>query len=932
MRTLLFSFGLILSFISTATAQNITLKGRVLDRETNNPIEATTIYLSRVQDSSVVDYTISDKNGNFALNVKKTDKPTQLKISDVVYENYFKEFESLSASLDVGDIPLAIRSTLIDAIEITFEAPPVRIKNDTLEFNASSFKVRPDANVEALLKQLPGVDISSDGKITVNGKEVNQILVNGKAFFDKDGKIALQNLPAEIINKVQVTDKKTKEQEIAGEAATSDDLSINLTIDEDKNTGYFGRIMGGYGTDDRYESSGLVNYFKGDLKLSVLASSNNINASGFSMDEVFDNMSNINSFNSNSGGGISVNGISLGGMDKGISQSNVIGFNYADKWSEKTDANGSYFYSDSSNENINKTTRVNLLPDNLFTTESQTTSIRDQANHNFNFDTQIKIDSTASLWIAPKFSKSRSKSATLSSEDSFDELGDALNQSLSNNYAESDDLSFSSSIYFFKKLKKKGRSYSVSFRNSNQDADAKSNVNSQTYFFQTTKPDDIRNQSRSVSGKNDKYSLGLTYKEPLTDSLTVKFGLSYENDKSSDTTTTYDFDTATNAYTELNDLLSKSILSKTNSFTPNLGLELRKDKYSANLNFETNLQQYDNSSNYIGNRVALDKNYVTPNINANFRYKFSKSKTLSMRYGYSESLPSASQLLPVENLSNPLHTFIGNPDLETNKMHSANLFLNNYDFASQSGYNAYLYSAYNPSRAIAISSYDQDRKQTTSYTNVSGMYNFSGGGSWYKTYKIDGGHKFSYSLNLNASYNFNKGFTDAKAFEAYIKRVSPTIRFAYEYGELLKLEPTYRLTYNQTDYKNYQTDTTSDVVHRLGIATTSYFPENWVFGNDVGYTYNSRIASGYQKDFLLWNMSLAYNFWDKKLTAKVKVYDLLNQNRSTSRQVSDVAIIDTEDIVLKQYFMFSLSYKIQSFASKQTETPNRRRGGGGRRR
>ncbi len=207
------------------------------------------------------------------------------------------------------------------------------------------------------------------------------------------------------------------------------------------------------------------------------------------------------------------------------------------------------------------------------------------------------------------------------------------------------------------------------------------------------------------------------------------------------------------------------------------------------------------------------------------------------------------------------------------------------------------------------------------------MYTFSGGGNWYKNYTTESGHKFSYSLNLTGSYAYNKGFTDAKAYEAYTKRIIPTLRFGYEFGELLKLEPTYRLSYSQTDYQNYPTDRTSDVVHKLGIATTSYYPENWVFGNDVGYTYNSRIASGYQKDFLLWNMSLAYLFWNKKLTAKVKVYDLLNQNRSTARQVSDIAIIDTEDIVLKQYFMFSLSYKIQNFASKDTETPSGRRGG-----
>src|SRR5690606_11931928 len=152
----------------------------------------------------------------------------------------------------------------------------------TLEFNASSFKVRPDANVETLLKQLPGVEIDEDGKITVNGKEVNQILVNGKPFFDKDGKIALQNLPANIINKVQVTDTKTKKEEISGDKASGNNSSINLTIDEDKNKGVMLKAMAGYGTDERYESSLMLNYFKGDARLSILGSSNNINSVGFS--------------------------------------------------------------------------------------------------------------------------------------------------------------------------------------------------------------------------------------------------------------------------------------------------------------------------------------------------------------------------------------------------------------------------------------------------------------------------------------------------------------------------------------------------------------------------------------------------------------------------------------------------------------------------
>jgi len=911
-------------------AQNVTIKGKITDSETGLGIEAATIYLNRAQDSTLVDYTISDQSGTFLLNVRKTDKTTQLKISHIIYENYTRSLQTISDNIDLEEIKLKLQGNMIDSIVIRSEIPPIRIKNDTLEFNASSFKVRPDANVETLLKQLPGVEIASDGSITVNGKPVSQILVNGKPFFDADGKIALQNLPAEIINKVQVTDKKTKEQEISGEAATTDDLSINLTIDEDKNKGYFGRIMAGYGTDDRYESSGLVNYFKGDLRVSVLASSNNINASGFSMDEVFDNMSSIRNVNMNSTGGLSINGVNFGGMDKGITQSNIIGFNYADKWFTKADVNGNYFYSDSSNENLNKTRRVNLLPDNLFTTQSETSSKRDQSNHNFNFGFEVKIDSTSTLWISPSLSKTTSKSRTKSFENSIDEFDDLLNESLSDDFSENENLSFSNSIYYFKRLPKKGRTFGINFRNSNQNSQTDSYTNSETYFYQSSQTDDIRNQSRNLSGKNDSYSLRLEYKEPLTDSLNVHFGANYEIDKSSDINETYDFDTALQAYTDFNDLLSNSIWSETKTLNPNFRFEIHKRKYNLNLSAGSNIINMDNSSLYLGDNTNLERNYITPTYSGNFRYKISKSKSISLRYNYRESIPSAIQLLPVENLANPLNTIIGNPDLDLNKNHSLNFGINNYDYATRSGYHAWFSSTYYNSRVTSVSTFDQDSKRTTTYTNVDDTYSLSGNFNWDKSHKTENGHKYGISLGVWNSYNFNKGFTNAELFKAHQLNVSPSVRLSYEYGDYLNIYPSYRFTYNQTSYENYRIDKSSNFFHKVGLEATSYFPENWVFGNDLAYNYNSNIADGFRKDFFMWNISLAYNFWNKKMTAKIKVYDLLNQNTSNSRQISDIAIIDTEDIILKRYVMFSLSYKLEGFGGKSDKDSENGRGRGGR--
>lgn len=917
-----------LLFVQFTTAQQITIKGNITDAETELPIESATVYLSRVQDSTVVDYTISDKNGNFDLNVRKTDKPTRLKISSVIYQTYSKDFESISENIDLGKIALELQSTMLETVEIVGEVPPIRIKNDTLEFNASSFKVRPDANVEALLKQLPGVEIDSEGTIKVNGKTVSQILVNGKPFFGTDGKMAIQNLPAELINKVQVTDKKTKEQEIAKEAATTDDLSINLTIDEDKNKGYFGRVMAGYGTDERYEGAGLVNYFEGELRMSVMLSSNNINASGFSMDEIFDNMNGIRSVSSSTSGGMSVNGVNFGGMGSGITQTHLAGLNYADKWLEKADVNGSYFYNEASTENTNKTKRINLLPDNLFTTESQSTSKSENDSHTFNLGFEIKIDSTSTLWISPDFSKTLTKSKGDSFQNSIDEFGNLLNESNSDNYVENNNLSFRNSIYYFKKLQKKGRNFSFSFSNNNTISESDSYTNSATYFYQSDQEDDIRNQTGNTETKTDNYTFRAAYKEPLTDSLTISINGRFETSKSSDVRAVYDFDNLSQDFTNQNELLSNSIWSETQNFNPTLRLESRKKKIDFDLNVGTSIYNFQPSSHYLGNQTQLDKKYIVPNLNGNVRYRFTKSKSLSVRYNYDETLPNASQLLPVENLANPLNTIIGNPDLDLNKNHSMSLSFNNYDYATQSGYSTWFSTNYYNSRIASISAFDENRKQTTTYTNVDDTYRMSLSLNWNKSHKTESGHKFSYSFNLWGTYNLNKGFTNEQLFEAQQKLISPNVDLTYEYGEILAITPNYSFTYNQTDYKNYFIDSSSNFRHTIGMEVSSYYPENWTFGNDFGYTYNSNIADGFRKDFFLWNVSLAYTFGGKKWTAKVKVYDLLDQNLNNSRSITDVAITDTENTILQRYVMFSLSYKLQSFAGKEEKEPRRGRRGG----
>src|SRR5690606_33474277 len=268
--------------------QSVEVSSKLVDNQ-KIPIQDVTVYLSRAKDSSLITYAASDATGLFKLSLTPIAEASFLTFDMEGYRAKSISFENLLQSRNIGNIVMDDDAETLSEIVIVTDAP-IRVKSDTLEFNASSFKVRPDANVEALLKELPGVVIDQDKKITVNGKEVSQILVNGKPFFNRDGSVALQNLPADIIKKVQVSDYRTKTEEFSGRKPKSDNASINLTIDDKDNKGLMGKIMGGLGTNERYEASGMINYFQGNRKISVLAASNNINSTGFSMDEIFDNM------------------------------------------------------------------------------------------------------------------------------------------------------------------------------------------------------------------------------------------------------------------------------------------------------------------------------------------------------------------------------------------------------------------------------------------------------------------------------------------------------------------------------------------------------------------------------------------------------------------------------------------------------------------
>lgn len=898
-------------------AQKIELKGKVIDTD-RKPIEAATIYLSSKKDSTLIDYTITDVKGTFSMPIKKIEEPTFMTISYLGFEDFSQQFESIKENIDFSTISLKPGSDVLDELVITTDAAPIRIKKDTLEFNAASFKVRPDATVKELLEQLPGVEVDEAGKIKVNGKEVNNVLVNGKPFFGADGKVAIENLPKDIINKVQITDTKSKEEKITGSKATSDSKTINLTIDEDKNKGLFGRFIAGYGTDDRYESSLLFNYFKGDFKISVLGASNNINSTGFSTNEIMDNMSGgRNSYSSwSSDGSFSVNGLDFGG-GKGIYQTDMIGVNYSDNWGKKNKVSMNYLFNEVENTNKNKSRIENLLPENKFVTESESDLKSKSANHTFNYDIEMEIDSLTTLTIVPNLKRGISTNRTNSSSHTKNEFGEDLNKSNSSDFLNVDTFNFQNEFLIARRFKRKGRSISLGFENRNSKNETNQLKNSAAYFFQSAIPDDIRNQQIQSISHTDEYTLNAIYREPINNSqsLTFRYTSIWTNEFQG--RGTFDFNSASNNYTNYNNLLSYSNNLKGTKVAPSVGYQLNTEKLWLYVGAGTTFNNYDVSSQYNNNNYLNNRFDILPQLNVSTSIQLGKSKSIYANYSYTENSPYLNQLLEYEDLSSPLFRSTGNRDLLTTQEHSAYLSFRDYDWQTRSGYYFYGGGSYNTRATGTTQSYDESFVSTSTYVNVYDTYNYWAGVNYNKSFNLTDKNKLSVNAGFNANTDLSKGILNDVAYNANTASFGPKFNVTLDFDKKLTIQPNYQYSLSKTNYKNFTVDQANYFTHKAGLMITSYMPKNVVFGSDIMYEYNSNLSSEFRKDFLLWNASLGYNFLNERFLAKVKVYDILNQNQSVRRTTTPTSIYDTQDVILKQYVMFSLTYKLEKFAGKK---------------
>lgn len=882
----------LLSVFSFSQSKQFVISG-TLTSEEDGVLEAATIHLERIKDSTLVTYTISDKNGAFVLEDKTGEAELNLFVSYVGYSSFKKKIDLTKGSIDLGKITLETDTNALDEIIITSIAP-VTIKKDTLEFNASSFKTSKNANLEALLKKLPGLEVDADGKITVNGKDVDKVLVNGKPFFGNDPTIATRNLTKEIIKKIQITDTKTKAQAFAGEEGSRVNKTINFTIRDEDNKGKFGKVAAGVGTDNRYEFSGMLNSFKKDKRLSVLVGGNNINSPGFGS---------LQTLNRTLGGG------------NGITTSKNAGVNFSDSVGEKIEVSSDYFYSESNIDSETFTERENILPDTRFFSNSESSSITKNDNHKVNFDIEIKLDSTLYINTSTAFNYSENNSNSSTVEESLNNqnvLTNASNSFLLNN---TNNKSFNNTIDVTKRFGNKGSFLRLNVTNNLGVNKLDSKQDSKTDFYNEGEVDNsiVRKQLVDGDTKSTDLGLGLIYRLPLKGKeLFLDATYAYNKNKQEDERNTFDFDQENNVYNSeiTNDLSSNFEYTNTTNTT---GLKLTYQKENLTTSIKTNyiLRELYNKDE-LRPELSDKENFEALELGANFNYRFNKTSSLRLGYNLNNNSPQLAQLQAFEDQSNPLNITIGNPELEPENSHGVNIGYNKFDFKNRTGFRVYVNGGFINNQIVNKVNIDEDLVRKATYKNVNGNYNINSYLGMNKSIKIDTVKTIRYALGLQGGINNSVSFNNDVKYASQNLSLNPNVELTFSWNNKLEFTSNYSLSFNKTTFDIDTFEKQEFLTHALGVRTSTTTSKKLNWENDVSYNYNPNVASGFQKSSWFWNSSITYSMFKNRGDLSLKVYDLLNQNTNARRIANANYIQDTKSNILKRYFMLSFNWKLNN--------------------
>ena len=888
-----------------------TLTGKLTDTTGKNPIAFATITVFKAKDTSIVTYRLSEPNGNFRVPGLPVDIELRAIISSSGFGVYRKEFRFTSTQLqiDLGTVELQHDIKSLDEVLVFSEMPPVTMRNDTMEFNASAFKTLPSALVEDLLKKLPGVDIDLDGNITVNNRRVNRLLVDGKEFFGGDPAIATRNLPANLVDKVQVVDDKEEIEMHPGKSKAEIGQVINLKLKRSIKKGWFGKAYAGAGGNSgqgHYESGLIVNSFRDTFQVSVLAYSNNINRAGFGFEDL-DKLggyrrSGMNSVASSGSGGDA----SIGSTGQGIQRSTGAGININHDPTKKLNLSLQYFFGQIIT-NYNSTINAQqFFSDTILTTRTSSKDRNQTNTHRIGTKISWKIDSLSRLTFRPGITFRNSNWLRNYISDVNSNNNTKLSESDNKQKVSNDDLTYNYDINYSRSFKKKGRSVYINnnlYRGNNsshQYNDAK-NV-----FYSNPTTITVLNQDRQRTAKNLRMTTNSNYRDALNKKITLAVSDNFYYFNDNDDIITYEWDPISGKYEILNNNLSNTLHRRGIKNSGIVGLEYTKKEL--HLTPGINIQAIHIKNNFSKNPAVVQKYFYA------FPTFYFYVKNLNGGYNVYVNEPSAYDMQPVVDNTNPLYQNLGNPDLKPSVNHNLSIGYNKFNNKKLISYTFNAYFNFTNNAIIRERTVDARGVQTTKPVNTDGPWYLNANLGLTKQYKFKNNLRFSLRPSFN--FNYNKSFIILNSTRSSYKTLhfGGSVMWTFNWKDLVEFNQRYNINRQSS---SYEIETFRDLRVMSHTATTELvirLPKNWVWESTVDYRYNPQVAPGFSKNIIRWNAGINYLFLrQQKGQLRLYVFDILKQNTSASRFVRENYIQDFEINTLTRFFLLSFTYNIRDF-------------------
>ncbi|KAB7730438.1 outer membrane beta-barrel protein [Rudanella paleaurantiibacter] len=967
MRLLLLFTILLASLSSFAQNRGIgTIRASVLDSTTKQGLPEATVSLLRGRDSSLVTFQVTGGEGEFMFR-NVAEGPYQLLITYVGYQTLRRNVTITAAEPTPNLGPLYMATEAKSLNEVTVQGAPVVIKGDTLEFNAGSFKTQPNAVVEDLIKKLPGMEVERDGTVKAQGQEVKRILVDGKPFFGNDPKMATRNLPAEMIDKVQLYDRQSEQSQFSGVDDGDREKTINITTKRDRRKGVFGRQSLGMGQEPpsgptRYQGQVGINRFDNGQQLSVIGSANNINQQNFSA-EGLGNGGGLGGFgggNNFGGGGMGGNGGNRGGQggnsggNSGLptgQQTNLTraisgGLNFSDGLTSKVDFSASYFYNNTRTITEQTSRRENILPsaalrgapypDSTNITNRQSSSVSTFGNHRVNAQLIWRIDSMNTLRVIPNLVFSDNVSNSLSDSRTASNRGTPLNSSLTNYDANGRGVSGTNTLLWTHKFKRRGRTFSANL-NTTLNSQVTNGFNrSKNEYFQSITNIPLSSSitgggsltgvgglfAANINQRNEQQTdamtsnLNLSYTEPLSLAKTLEFRYNLNTNDNSSDRQVFDFDERVNAYTLPNERLTNRFDNIFRTQRAGVSLQTRRLKYNYTFGFD--VQDANLQTNNISRDIELTRYYLNLLPNALFTYNVSRNQRLMINYRSRIQPPSVNQLQPVLNNSNPLNIQTGNPDLKPEFANTLNINYNNFDPTTFRSLFASINVNQINRRIVNATAFNSAGGQVTKPVNADGYYSITGFLNLGRS--IDwSGQRVNLSWATNGSFVNNISFVNDQLNKGRNLSVGQRVSINTFWKDKLDLNLSGNVSYQSAQYSLQPQQNSNFLFTSLNAFVFYQLPGRFTLTSDFSYNANSGRAAGFNQRFALWNVGVAKQlFKQKQGELRLSVYDLLNQNRSIIRNVNDTYIEDVQSLVLRRYVMLTFTYNLRKFGMTST--------------